>query len=411
MKKQKPKKKSRNRNQAFSNNSTIQQLSNIFLFLFILFLPTQFGKHFFFDFSYLSGIRVDYLAPTIYVTDILALLLFLLNLRSLFNFFRQKKILILLSLLLFNILTSLFPPLSVYRSLKILELISIVVVIKQAKISAGTFFPAFFASGLLELFISVYQFINKHSLQGIFYFFGERQLNLSLPSIAKASLDGVEILRPYGTFSHPNSLGGFYLLVYLIVLTSGKKLHFIFKNFVLLICSILIFLSFSKIAIITYLIVNIIYIFKSSLKKDCRICFYSRLVIFSLLSFIFLQATSDPLSLEKRLQLMQNAFLIIIKHPLIGVGLGNYLIAQNQFPQRFTDFLNQPVHNIFLLLFSEIGIIISVCLITLFWKEIKYAVKKGPYLVFAILITGLFDHYWLTLQQNFLLIGVILGML
>ena len=171
MKKQKPKKKSRNRNQAFSNNSTIQQLSNIFLFLFILFLSTQFGKHFFFDFSYLSGIRVDYLAPTIYVTDILALLLFFLNWQSLFNFFREKKILILLSLLLFNLFTSLFPPLSVYRSLKIIELIGIIGMIKQTKISAGIFFPAFLVSGLLELFISIYQFINKHSLQGIFYFF------------------------------------------------------------------------------------------------------------------------------------------------------------------------------------------------------------------------------------------------
>src|SRR3990167_5499155 len=205
--------------------------SRILLFLFILLLPTQFGKHFFFDFSYLSGIRVDYLAPTIYVTDILALLLFLLNWQNLFNFFKQKKILILLSLLLFNLLTSLFPPLSVYRSLKIIELIGIIGMIKQTKISIGIFFPAFLVSGLLELFISIYQFINKHSLQGIFYFLGERQLNLSLPSIAKTSLDGIEILRPYGTFSHPNSLGGFYLLVYLIVLTSGKKLHFIFKNF------------------------------------------------------------------------------------------------------------------------------------------------------------------------------------
>ena len=108
---------------------------------------------------------------------------------------------------------------------------------------------------------------------------------------------------------------------------------------------------------------------------------------------------------------MKNALLIIGQRPLFGVGMGNYLLAQQQFPQRFADFLNQPVHNIILLIVSEFGIIIGVSLIILFWREIKSAVKKSPYVLLAVLLTGLFDHYWLTLQQNFLLIGVVLGFL
>src|SRR3989344_4188555 len=45
----------------------------VFLFLFLL--PTQLGKHFFLDFSYVDGVRVDYLSLVLYATDILALML------------------------------------------------------------------------------------------------------------------------------------------------------------------------------------------------------------------------------------------------------------------------------------------------------------------------------------------------
>src|SRR3989338_7356441 len=72
--------------------------SSFLLFLFILLLPTQLGKHFFFDFSYLSGVRVDYLAPTIYLTDILALLLLIINFKSFWHFLKEKKILTLFAL-------------------------------------------------------------------------------------------------------------------------------------------------------------------------------------------------------------------------------------------------------------------------------------------------------------------------
>ena len=108
---------------------------------------------------------------------------------------------------------------------------------------------------------------------------------------------------------------------------------------------------------------------------------------------------------------MQNAFSIIAKNPIFGVGIGNYLPVQHQFPERFAGLINQPVHNIFLLLTSEIGILSIVGFGILFFQELKKAIKNAPYIFFVILLTGMFDHYWLTLQQNFLLIGVILGVL
>src|SRR3989338_7471317 len=99
--------------------------SRILLFLFILFLPTQLGKHFFFDFSYLSGIRVDYLAPTVYLIDIIVFLLAIVNLKIVINFFRNKKILISSLLLLINVLFSRLPIISFYWFIKIIEFLII----------------------------------------------------------------------------------------------------------------------------------------------------------------------------------------------------------------------------------------------------------------------------------------------
>jgi len=45
----------------------------ILLFLTILFLPTQLGKHFWPQFSYIYSLRVDYLSPTLYFWDILVM--------------------------------------------------------------------------------------------------------------------------------------------------------------------------------------------------------------------------------------------------------------------------------------------------------------------------------------------------
>src|SRR5258708_34693956 len=60
--------------------------------LLILLLPTQFGKHFWPDFTIVSGIRIDYLSPTVYVTDLLLLLLIIFFLLRKIKKFRIKHV-------------------------------------------------------------------------------------------------------------------------------------------------------------------------------------------------------------------------------------------------------------------------------------------------------------------------------
>jgi len=381
--------------------------------LFLLFIPTQLGKHFFLPFSYLSGVRVDYLAPTVYLTDILVLLLTVLNYKHVLKFFRNKKIIFAISLLLINIFFSKLPEISFYWFLKIVELLIIFSLTKKilTTLKEKYILITLLISGFFQLILSLTQMINKHSVQGVFYYFGERLLSLSAPGIAKASLGGVEILRPYGTFSHPNSLAGFFLLLYFFVLTYKKfDRHLALKYLFLFISSILIFISFSKIAIITFLILNIIY-FILNKKFDCKLCKVARMIVLFIVSLIFLSATTDPLTVNKRIELIKNSIDIIISYPIQGVGLGSYLIEQAKFSSKFYLFFNQPVHNIFLLIISEAGLVIggflSYQLIRFLTK--KHLSKEQWILIFVIIFTGLFDHYWITLQQNFLLMGLIIG--
>lgn len=390
-------------------------INKILFILFLLFLPSQFGKHFFLDFSYIFGIRVDYLAPTIYLTDILIFLIAAVNFKTVIRFFGNKKILFALFLLLINVFFSKLTLISIYWLIKIIELLVIISLGKKilTTLKEKNILAALLLSGLLELFLSIYQLINKHSIQGIFYYFGERLLTLSMSGVAKASVQGIEFLRPYGTFSHPNSLAGFFLLMYFFVLIYKKFNHYlILKYLFLFVSSTLIFISFSKVAIISYLILNTLY-FILNTKIKCQICKFARLATVFIISLIFLQATTDPLTIGKRIELIKNSTLIILNNPVFGVGLGSYLIEQIKFPSKYYLFFNQPVHNIFLLFISETGLVIGgVLLYLLANRLIRQKLTINQWLLISVIIfTGFFDHYWLTLPQNFLLMGLIMGVI
>ncbi len=382
---------------------------NYFLFLLLIFfLPSQLGKHFFFSFSYLNGIRVDYLAPTLYLTDVLIFFIFLFNFSHIYSFLKDKKLILVIGLFIINIFLSTNKYLAFYKFLKVFELIILFIVsgIFYKKINKKALLIVLIFSSLIQLFLSFYQFIYKQSAQGVFYFLGERRFSFSTIGIAKVFFDGKEFLRPYGSFSHPNSLGGFFLLLYVFILTNKNfNKNLIFKNIFLLISSLLILISFSKVAIFTFIIINLFYFIK---KDGCKFCLLAKIVIFLTIGLIFLTSQTDILSLEKRFFLFKNSFLILSKYFFSGVGLGNYLLAQNQLKSIYPYFLNQPVHNIFLLFLNEVGIFI-------FLITIKYLVvfirknKINFYLILTILITGFFDHYWWSLQQNFLLLAFIYG--
>lgn len=387
--------------------------SQFLTYLLLFLLPTQLGKYFFRDFSYISGVRIDYLAPALFLTDILVFALILWNWRVIYNFFKSRWTWILIILVFTNILFSLSPGITYYKWVKVLEFVLLFLILVKEKVNYGIALKVLLGSSAVQFILVLLQFNYKQSVQGIFYFLGERYLNLNTPDIAKASLNGIELLRPYGSFSHPNSMGGFYVLLYTFVLVSDRfKKYGLLRAGLLLISSFLVLMSFSKVVIGAYMLVNLAALWQSKKYKDCILCFVSRVAILLFVPLVFLLAKGDPDSLEKRIMLMWNSASIFFQNPLAGVGLGSYLLAQSKIPIQYSYYFLQPVHNIFLLFLTETGIIISGYFTYLLYRIRNLYMKneKILYLLFVIAFSGTFDHYWLTLQQNTLIATVLMAL-
>lgn len=402
----------------------------------VFFLPTQFGIHFWPEYSFVSGLRIDYLSPALYFTDILIGLLLITKLLERFIFGVGRRInqrpnglgfwmliVIFLIVLLVGVVFSASPLAGLFSILKIAEFIILgtiaVKIIAREKIHRLSML-AFALGMLLQSLIAIGQFYNQGSLGSIFYFLGERTFNSGSPGIANASLNGALILRPYGTLPHPNVLAG-YLLIGLVWLTAsgdllivkGKK---IFIYSVVILSVIALVLSMSRYTIFIGLLLAI-FIYKknnSTIRKRLRLILIILVILGLILSpLLFYRYTAISLNDESvlhRTTLSKASIQMFLDYPLFGVGLSNFLIRL----PGYISLLNipiQPVHNIYFLIMAESGLIglsIVVILVYRFIKKAGIATNSlfsgAGIILLAIILLGLNDHYLITLQQGKLLL-------
>ncbi len=93
------------------------------------------------------------------------------------------------------------------------------------------------------------------------------------------------------------------------------------------------------------------------------------------------------------------------------------------YQKTFSPILLQPVHNIYLLILSQIGIFGLIIFLIFIIKSIKNLLKKITdtkketkdfyvavlTLLGSLLFVGMFDHFFLTIQQGQLMLVLILG--
>jgi len=311
----------------------------------------------------IHGIRIDYLSPTLYLIDIVALLLIFFNLKKVISrALRGMKWIFLFVIL--NILVSTNKWVAGMAWLRIAEIWGVFLVLKDNKELVKKYLKYIIPFWIiLQSGLGLMQVVKGGSIQGLFYWLGERRFNLNTIGVAKISILGEEFMRAYGTFSHPNSLAGFLLVVLELWKDNKKNLwYWIVRWFGIL--GIIICASRTAILLLP-------------------IYFWPVFLIFS---------GWDSLSLTKRMQLNVEAIKMIFHHPLFGVGLNNYLVNSRYY---------QPVHNIYLLILSQFG------LASLFFVR-KIRLNK---IWIIIMLTGLVDHYWVTLPQNFWLLTLVLAII
>lgn len=422
----------------YSLLKNVVNIRSLLLLLIIFFLPTQLGYHLWPSFSYVLGFRVDYLSPTFYFTD---LLIWVFILSESLTYLRNRKtpiknkaqLFIVTSdkktpnnllinhhtifwsvFLLFILLNSIFSvstPNTIVGYLKLFELLAFGYFLNLyfSKYTLPLVL-SFIAGCSLQAVLSIAQFFHQGSLGGFLYYMGERTYDSLTPGIANASLDGLLILRPYGTLPHPNVLGGLLVIGLLFLVSFRKYMRLPLLTFFITLFSTALLLTLSRTAIVTAAVITPLLFLKKTISNKQMGILLAYGVLGALILFLsplgqrfhFLLADE---SVTMRVYLLKEAYYLFTTHAFLGVGLHSFLPALSQADtfSRDIEYL-QPVHSIYLLVLSELGIV-GVSL--LLWKvvsvfrtgHLEYSVLSIS-LIASILFIGLFDHYFLTLQQG-----------
>ena len=186
----------------------------------------------------------------------------------------------------------------------------------------------------------------------------------------------------------------------------------------------------SRIAILIWLFILLTLVFIKTKKyfKNKFIIYYLLFIILivgsifwlSPLRFRFFDIKTTDESVVKRQELINDSFTMIKSNPIFGVGLNNFLVELPSVHKQTNNvFYLQPVHNIYLLILTQTGMI-GLAFFTWFifktFKRLKFENSFHPdrigikfQILFIALALGLFDHYFLTLQQGQLLFSFALG--
>ena len=408
-------------------------------YLLVLLLPLNLGKHFILSDSFVKTYPVDYLMPTIWVTDLFLTLILILwvldgGVKNLFN--KELKI-VFWPILVF--LLSLLPSVAVSA-----RILSASFAFAGAVIHAGlALFVAtrvytekhfrkvvsvLAVTTVLLSIMAFFQWQKQGSVFNNYLFFGEQPYSATTENIALTNTLGTLQVPVYGTFRHPNIFGGFLAVVLFWIYSQiilgqlskkEKALHQI--SFILGLGAL--FLTFSQVAGAALILAVL---FLHLIKK-----FGKRGVIFSLIltGLIFLAGLYLPVlpreglfqdypSVYRRSNLERSAYGMIRENFLFGVGLNNFTVRVEDYlpPSQVLRFI-QPVHNIFVLILSEAGVFAFITFLALLVFVLLILLKQ-PFGIPAVLfvtilqffIMGSFDHYLLTIQQTQLLFWLTVGL-
>lgn len=419
----------------------IERLQRITFYTLILVLPVQLGVHFWPQFSFIQGIRVDYLSPTLYLSDIfIALLLpfFLINLfKKKVKIKVSKQYLLSIAVFLGAVLLLFFiaksPLAHLFIFVKMLEFVFLgfYIAVTFKKRDIPFFIDALSIGAIFSSILAFWQFYVQGSVGGVWYFVGERFFTKFSPGIALANIDGSTVLRPYATFAHPNILAFFLLLTIILTLMrfsweKGAEKAFLACVLVISVAALLI--TFSRVAIFCFVLFLLCYTY-IHIKKKTKPYLPLALLFGTSVYFFYFSTRFFNLSLLLRDYLFRQdlfliAYEIFIKNPYLGVGLGNFYYHEAVYQKTVSPTLLQPVHNVYVMLIVEVGVLAFVLVVQVLIdtaKRLLLRIKKTKkeiknfyisILVYFIclLFVGFFDHFLITLQQGELLLSITLGL-
>jgi hypothetical protein len=357
---------------------------------------------------------------------------------------KEKGIVAILSCLDLFVLISVFIApdffLAIYHYIIFLFGLSLFWLIVKTKLSYKKLAIAFFSGLVIQSCLAVWQFLTQAT-------FACKWLGLAAHApgdlgtsvVETIGSDGVSErwLRAYGSLDHPNVLGGFLAIGLLILIwkvinhqRANKKTDckFIIYHLSLIILIAGLILTFSRSSYLAMAAGIIIYFVVYLSKKDWPVlkrlglalligAFLAGLAFASYHDLFLTRAEAssrlEAKSISERQMYFNDSFGMIKGRWLIGAGIGNYTNELSlREPKRPWYYLN-PVHNVFLLLFSEIGFFGMICFIALLiYLFAQSWLKKNVLnlsILSALVIIMMFDHYLWSLHFGVLFFWAIIG--
>lgn len=398
--------------------------------------------------------ETNYTEISLYVSYI-----FLLVISILFLWFRLREksdnkinlpvLYSLASLTFFLVISIFFAPdkiLAFYHFFVFLAAISLFFIIKlgteprnyqEIVINKTSLIYSFLGSILLQSILAIYQFLTQSA-------FACKYLGLASHNPTTLGTSVIETvngrwLRAYGGFDHPNILGGVlaislilaaYLLAKKKIMNKTKQtLSSVFLFIFYFISLYALFFTFSRAAWLSLLIGLVALLVAFIRKKDKWII--GRLIALLFFSLILLGVIAVPFrelifarvemsarleqkSLQERRLYNQESKQIIANNFITGVGIGNYqaassLIDENKKPA----WEYQPVHNVFLLLFSQSGFfsLLSFLIFLVFLIKSNSREKFAWAIFLALLVLMILDHWSLSLPFGVLFLFLNLALI
>ncbi|MCX6783862.1 MAG: O-antigen ligase family protein [candidate division WWE3 bacterium] len=412
----------------------VHNLKSISFVLLLFGIIVNWGKHYINSGSYVSGTLVDYLIPTFYFSYLTTLFFISVNLKEavtnifqtsskIYTALRIRRLLFILAIIfiVLVIFSYLLNPTvaSLTKTLQLFLMLNLFVVVTNIQITPRdlkAIMTTLVALLVVTALLGLYQFIFQRSLCGYFCF-GETNLLKNTYGITTDFFGSVSRILPYGPFPHPNIFGGFLALGVTFVSWLFLKTHkWGYIVFIIFIASI-IFITHSEMAILTALLGVLFLLFLKASSKVFKLVWLGSLVTLVIGLEIYLVThplVLNTLSWLRRLHLAQSAVTAIKNFPILGLGPNNFIKYLPSLPYNpgFPPFW-QPVHNIYLLIASELGvptlIVIIFIILIIFITVIQSRRYLFAALIAQLLILGFWDHYLWTTPQGLLLFWLTLG--
>ena len=424
---------------------TLKRIENWVFYIFLFAIPISL-RHIF---GYQPFEYVEWTAIYVYATDLLLLVLFgfwIFRKGLPFTVSSLRKadyfLLAFVVVACFSIFNALNVQVAWFQWFKLIELVALYFYIKNYALKRFDMTAGFIAIVLCAAFqsvIAIAQFMMQSSV-GLKYL-GESTLNPAMSGIAAFYVHGIKVMRAYGTTPHSNvlavylfiALGAFYsLAIY------HKRQWWWYALHAVTLWAF--FLTFSR-TIIALWVLNFII-------RACIIRWYPRFrkefwdnaqmrmrslkivwltvavaVAFLICYWPYIISRSALSDTDQAVQMrvFYNHESLASGHNWFGLGIGNFVPWLMSQGLHISSDLYQPVHNIYLLIYAEVGIIGLGLFLTFlalllydFWRRLGfkklYQCSFGL-IIGSVLVMGLFDHYLWTIQSGRLLFFLVLGLL